>query len=94
MQNGDLAIMNLYVYKVRVGIELPFQYMTPPPFNTDEKQLEIIEKLNALQGISIDMDKIHKRPNIDVSLLKSQETFEAFINVFREISQERNAIRD
>ena len=53
---GDLAIMNLYAYKVRVGIELLFQY--------------------------------------NVSLLKSQEIFEAFLNVFREISQERNALTE
>jgi hypothetical protein len=90
---GDLAIMNLYIYKFRVGIELPFQYMTPHPFDTDEKQLEIIEKLNALPGISIDRDKIHKRPNVDVVLLKNPETFEAFINVFREIEKERGEIK-
>jgi hypothetical protein len=62
--------------------------MSPPPFNQDEKQLELIERLNHIPGIFIDKSKIHKRPNLDVLLLKEEAAFQEFMKIITDIVAE------
>jgi hypothetical protein len=88
--HGNLAILNLYVNKNKVCAEIPFRYMTPPPFNTDEKQLELIGRFNTIKGIFIGNDRVHKNPRIDLSLLKDESAFGAFMSIIVDIVEEHS----
>jgi hypothetical protein len=82
--HDDLAIFNLYVYKKTVMVEIPFQYMKSSTFATESKRKEILAKLNAIPGMSIEAERYDKRPSLDVQLLRDSATFEAFMKVFED----------
>jgi hypothetical protein len=87
-----LALISLYAYTKVVIIEVRFMLMKPSPFDSDEKQREIIERLNAVPGIAIDRDKIHKLPSIDVAVLADHSAFDKFIEVFTGIVNEYKGV--
>lgn len=63
-------------------VEIQLQYMRGRPvFDSDEKQLEFIRRLNQISGIHIDEKQIGKRPSINLSSLTRKETLQAFLNV-------------
>jgi hypothetical protein len=65
------------------SIEIYFQYIKDkPPFNDEVKRRELLDKLNAIEGINIPLDKISKRPNIPLQMLYSEENLKAFLSVF------------
>jgi len=57
-----------------------FQYK--PPFDTKDKRLEILGKLNEIDGVDIRADAITRRPSIKLSLLSEQKALEKFLSVF------------
>ncbi len=64
-------------------VEIYFQwYQHKQPFETEEKRLEILRRLNEIDGIQIPTDAINKRPNIKLSLLAEENSLEKFLSVF------------
>ena len=81
----QLWLPNLYTYKNRVAVEVPFQYMNRPPFNDDEFQRDMIQRLNSIPGVEIEESRIHKRPNFDVLLLSDNAAFERFSEIITDM---------
>jgi hypothetical protein len=60
-------------------IEIQFQYMMRrPPFDTETLRRDLVERLNAIPGVSIDGDQITKRPSIALESLAPAGALEQF----------------
>jgi hypothetical protein len=64
-------------------VEIQFQWcMTKPPFDAEEKRLELLGKLNEIPGVSLPEDCISRRPAIPMEVLKNTEALERFKATF------------
>jgi hypothetical protein len=69
--------------KKQIGIEIYFQwYLGKPPFNSEEKRLELLGQINLIEEVSIAVDKITKRPSIPLSKLGKESSLHNFLNAF------------
>jgi hypothetical protein len=57
-------------------------YKRRPQFESTEKRLEILHRLNKIEGVSIPDDAIDRKPSIKLSLLAKPESLEKFLSVF------------
>ena len=57
-------------------------YKNRPPFDRDDYKLQLLERLNNIQGVAISKDKISKRPNFDLILLEQESEMQKFIDAF------------
>ena len=63
-------------------LEIQFQQMkTRPPFDDPAKRLELLDKLNALPGISLPPDAIEKRPRLTLRWMAEEGRVERFLEV-------------
>ena len=76
----DHALFAIYTNCV---IETYFYwYQQKPPFESDESRFGILQKLNAIEGVSIPADGIKKRPSIKLSIFQDQTTLKQLLAVF------------
>ena len=59
-----------------------YWYQQKPPFESEERRLEILHRLNEIGGVSLAKDAIKKRPSIKLSILAAQGALENFLAVF------------
>ncbi len=59
-----------------------FWYQRRAPFDTEAKRLELLQRLNAIDGINLPVTAIGKRPNIPLSVLSNASSMQAFIATF------------
>jgi hypothetical protein len=72
-------------------LEILFQYyLSKPPFNAEEKRIELLNKLNQIGGVRISKDKIERRPSIPFETINTPEKMDQFISVFEWVIQEVN----
>ncbi len=65
------------------GVEIYFQwYQYKAPFDSEEKRLELLKRLNAIQGVSIPESAITRRPSISFSTLAKNDALQQFLTVF------------
>jgi hypothetical protein len=65
-------------------VEIYFQWhKTKPPFDSEEKRFEFLNKLNQIKGVNIPIDKISARPNIPLSLFDDKIEFQKFIEAYK-----------
>ena len=65
------------------SIEIPFQYyMDKAPFQSIAKRKELLQKLNKIDGVNINENKITKRPSISMNIFKTEGGIKQFIEVF------------
>jgi hypothetical protein len=81
---GKSFFLNLYVYKEQLYAAICLQYLREP-LDSDERQLELINKFNDIPGIVISKDKLHKRPSISLSILTDNAALAQFIKIYTEI---------
>jgi hypothetical protein len=81
---SNYPLFNLYIYTKKIMIELPFQWFKPP-LDADERQIEIVGRLNSIIGINVPKEKIHKRPSFLVNVLGDDSALEMFIAVFDKV---------
>jgi hypothetical protein len=63
-------------------VEIQFQQMkTRPPFDDPAKRLELLDKLNALPGISLPPDAIDRRPSLKLRWMAEEGREERFLEV-------------
>jgi hypothetical protein len=63
-------------------VEIPFQWMrTRRPFDDDTKRLELLERLNQIQGVAIPANAIAGRPSIPLASFIDPEALKAFLSV-------------
>jgi hypothetical protein len=65
------------------SVEIYFQwYKNRPPFENESKRIELLEKLNQIQGVNISIEKISARPNIPYSLLIDKNELQKFLDIY------------
>jgi hypothetical protein len=52
-------------------IEMQFQHLNCPPFDGEDARLELIRRLNEIEGVSIPNDAIARRPTFNMVVLAS-----------------------
>jgi hypothetical protein len=76
----DHQLFAVYTYG---AVEIYFQwYQYKSPFDNEEKLLEILRRLNEVEGVKIPVDAIKRRPSIKLSLLSEQKALEKFLSIF------------
>jgi hypothetical protein len=68
-------------------IQIEFKYMEPP-FNTEEKRHELIDRLNKIQGVSIPLNKINGEPPIPIELFYDENKLKQFMATLDWVVQE------
>lgn len=64
-------------------VQIYFQvYQTRPVFKEESKRLELLERLNAIEGVSISPDKITKYPAIRLSILENEDNLKRFFATY------------
>lgn len=64
-------------------VEIYFHYyQRKPPFDSIERRLELLERVNAIPGISIPADRIDRLPSISLSVLEDEESLKQFLGVY------------
>lgn len=73
-------------------IEIYFYwYQYKPPFDIEKKRRELLNKLNAIDGIDLSADAINRRPSIPLSVLVDETACQQFLQVFDWFIQEVKA---
>jgi hypothetical protein len=79
-QDNSYPLFAVYTYG---SLEVYFQwYQYRPPFDAEEKRLEMLDKLNAIDGIDIPAQAISRRPNIALAVLQDKAACEQLLAVF------------
>jgi hypothetical protein len=74
-----LPLFALYTYSADISVEMRPQFMlTLPGFVSDESRRELLQRLNAIGGVEIPLDRLNKRPSFRLSLLEREASFETF----------------
>lgn len=64
-------------------IEIYFQHMKGrPPFESEVRRLELLEKLNTIKGVSLPRDKVSARPGLLLSALIDNAELKKFLDAF------------
>ncbi|WP_066832767.1 hypothetical protein [Rufibacter ruber] len=70
-------------------VEMYFQYYKDQPaFQHEQKRLELLERLNQIEGVSIARDKVTMRPSFRLHLLTDEKQLQKFIEVIDWIIEE------
>jgi len=59
-----------------------YWYASKAPFESETKRLELLDRLNAIHGVSLQADSINKKPQISIDVLKNAQALEKFKAVF------------
>jgi hypothetical protein len=64
-------------------VEIYFQwYVYRPPFTEEAKRRELLDRLNAIPGVSLPPDSITRRPSIPLAVLAEESRLVQFFDVF------------
>jgi hypothetical protein len=64
-------------------VETYFQfYLLKQPFDAEEKRLDLLRRLNAIDGISIPASAITRRPGIPLSALVDEQNLSGFLRAY------------
>lgn len=86
-----LPLFGLYTYRSNVSVEMRPQFMVSAPgFVTEESRQELLQRLNAIPGVDMPLNRASKRPSFNLSALAPDRSFDAFtstivwaIDIFR-----------
>lgn len=63
-------------------VTIVFQYLKDrKPFNNEELRLELLNKLNQIEGVNIPVNRLGGRPNFPLNALKDEESMDTFIRI-------------
>jgi hypothetical protein len=73
----------LFALSTAGSVEIYFQtFQNRPAFASEERRLELLAKLNAIEGVSIPVTAITQRPTIKLSVLSNDNALQAFFAVY------------
>ena len=58
------------------------------PYNTSDSRMKIKNKLESINGISIDENRINKRPSFELDMLSGEADIKCFVDVFKSIVED------
>jgi hypothetical protein len=68
-----------------------YWYQYKPPFDSEEKRLELLRRLNTITNVSIPPEAINKRPSIALSTLQDEASLQQFLEIFDWVIEEIRA---
>jgi hypothetical protein len=75
-------------------VEIYFQWHKhKPPFDSEQKRLELLNKLNQIEGVDISPDRISARPSIQLSVLVDKAEFQKFIDIYKWFIEEVKSVK-
>jgi hypothetical protein len=81
VEHNGLRYYTIWVWDYG-NIAVEFMYIKKrPPFDVEEKRVELRNLLNSIPGIMIPVDKIGGEPNFRLAALKDKVAFEKFFDV-------------
>lgn len=91
-QHGNFKHQLFAVYTYGT-VELYFQwYQNKPVFDTESKRIELAQRLNSIDDVSVPLDAIHRRPGIPLSALKREEDVTRFLEIYEWFIQEVQSV--
>lgn len=70
-------------------VEVQFQWLkTRPAFEDEGKRLELLRRLNAIEGISISSDAVSRRPSFALATLADEARLKQFLDVLDWVAAE------
>jgi len=70
-------------------VEIYFQwYQNKSPFESEQKRLEILRRLNEIEGVQLPADAIKRKPSIKMSILSDQKSLDKFLSIFEWMLEE------
>lgn len=63
-------------------------YQYKPPFEAEEKRLQLLKRLNSIPGISLPEDSINRRPGIDLSSFEDEDVLGELLKTFDWVVEE------
>jgi hypothetical protein len=71
------------------GVEIYFYwYSFKAPFDSEEKRLKLLTKLNQIEGVNIPDNAINRRPSFGLSVLADEEKLEQFLAIYDWVVEE------
>jgi hypothetical protein len=71
---------------------MPFGWMRDrPPFDSKDKRLELVRRLNEIPGVELPNEAIDKWPNFPVSAVHEKDNKEKFYEILEWLIQEIRA---
>ena len=81
----------LFAVFTNATIQIYFQsYQSRPVFESESKRLELLERLNAIPGVSIPADGIGRYPSIPLSVFREEGRLNQFFDVYEWFLKEIN----
>jgi hypothetical protein len=68
--------------------EICFQYANKSPFDAREKRIELLNRLNSIEGLSISLNAINGRSTISLSILENESAIKRFLEIFTWLIEE------
>ncbi len=70
-------------------VEIQFQWLkTRPPFDSESKRKELLDRLNHIPGVDLPADAITRRPNIFLSVFREESVLKQFLETLDWMVQE------
>ena len=57
-------------------------YSKRPEFQSEDRRVELLNRLNTIPGVSLPRDSINRYPSIQIGVLQQQENLEKFFEIF------------
>jgi len=65
------------------GIDIHFKdWVDLPPFDSREKRVEMLSKLNGIKGVRVPESKVIERPPVPVRVLRDKENLDKFVGTY------------
>jgi hypothetical protein len=85
-KDQDHQLFAVYTYGT---VEIYFQwYQYKAPFDDETKRLELLHRLNEIEGVDIPPDRITKRPNIKLSVFAEEDSMERLLTIYDWVVEE------
>lgn len=82
LQQADVK-HQLFAVWTNGNIELYFQwYAVKPPFDLEQKRVELLNRLNTIPGVAVPADAITRRPSMPLFALTSEAALKRFFETF------------
>jgi len=89
-RNGNwYTIISVYIGYTGAYLQMQFHKLqTKPPFNDKTKRVDLLRRLNKVEGVSLPEDSIDRYPSIYLSALTSKNSLRQFVDVLNWFVQE------
>lgn len=85
--------LQLFAVSTTGTLEVYFYwYKFRAPFESEEKRLDFLNRLNNIRGINIPNDGIHKRPNFSLSAVNDPQVLKELLEAFEWLLQEFKSV--